>query len=99
VQAPQKPGVFTPAPDAAHRRFYALEPAVIGAALGLPKVAPFTLVAMGPTRSGVFPEPAQHLPRPPNNHLQYALTWYGLSGALVVVFVTWSRKVLSDERV
>ncbi|MGH7155251.1 MAG: SURF1 family protein [Acetobacteraceae bacterium] len=99
VQAPQKPGLFTPAPDTTHRRFYALDPAVMGAALGLPRVAPFTLVAMGPTRPGDFPAPPQHLPRPPNNHLEYALTWYGLAGALVVVFITWSRKVLSDDSV
>jgi len=32
------------------------------------------------------------LPRPPNNHLQYALTWYGLAAALVVTFIAWIRK-------
>jgi surfeit locus 1 family protein len=39
-----------------------------------------------------LPIPEQHLPRPPNNHLAYAITWYGLAGALLVIFATWARK-------
>jgi len=39
-----------------------------------------------------LPIPEQHLPRPPNNHLAYAITWYGLAGALLVIFITWARK-------
>ena len=98
ARTPDQPGLFTPQSDPAGRRFYTLDPRAIGAALGLKRIAPFTLVALGPAVPGQYPVPAQHLPRPPNNHLQYALTWYGLAGALVVVFVTWSRKVLRDER-
>jgi surfeit locus 1 family protein len=95
--APDRPGLFTPAADPARRRFYALDPVAIGAALGLKQVAPFTLVALGPEVPGRYPVSAQHLPRPPNNHLLYALTWYALAGALVVVFWEWSRKVLRDD--
>jgi len=39
-----------------------------------------------------LPIPEQHLPQPPNNHLAYAITWYGLAGALLVIFITWARK-------
>ncbi len=39
-----------------------------------------------------LPFPEQHLPRPPNNHLAYAITWYGLAGALLVIFITWAGK-------
>jgi surfeit locus 1 family protein len=28
----------------------------------------------------------------PNNHLQYALTWYGFAVALVVIYVLWHRR-------
>lgn len=93
----QKPGLFTPSADPAHRRFYVLDPAAIAAALGLQQVAPFILVAMGPD-TGQPPIPAQHLPQPPNNHLQYALTWFGLAGALILVFITWARSILKDDR-
>ena len=87
---------FSASDDAATRRFFTLDPAAIGGALGLPEVAPFILVALGPAPPEGFPDPAKHLPRPPNNHLQYAITWYGLAASLVVIFAVWSRKVLRE---
>jgi surfeit locus 1 family protein len=92
VHPAEHPGWFSAADDVAGRRFYTLDPAAIGAALGLPAVAPFTLVALGPAPAEGAPVPAEHLPRPPNNHLQYAITWYGLAAALLVVFVSYARK-------
>ena len=81
--------------DPAGRRFFALDPVAIGASLGLERVAPFTLVALGkPDR---LPEPAGALPRPPNNHLSYALTWFGLSAALVAVFIVYARQALRPQ--
>ena len=88
------PTMFSAADDPATRTFYTLDPQAIGAALGLHNVAPLVLVALGPRPPDLWPDPARHLPRPPNNHLQYALTWYGLAGVLVVMFVLWSREVL-----
>ena len=96
VRPAEHPGPFAAADDTAGRRFFTLDPATIGAALGLPSVAPFTLVALGPPPAMPdAPIPAEHLPRPANNHLQYAITWYGLAAALVVVFVIYVRKVLA----
>jgi surfeit locus 1 family protein len=44
------------------------------------------------------PEPPSGLPRPGalkanirNEHLQYAITWYGLASALTIMFVFWLR--------
>lgn len=85
-------GWFTPADDPARRRFYALEPAAIGAALGMPSLQPFTLVAVGAAPPPGAPDPARHLPTLPNNHLQYAITWYSLALVLVAVFASWLRK-------
>jgi surfeit locus 1 family protein len=90
------PGWFSAPDNPATRQFYTLDPTVIGNALGLPRVAPFILIAMGPTPQAGYPIPAEHLPRPPNNHLSYAITWYGLAVALVVIFAVWSRKALSE---
>jgi surfeit locus 1 family protein len=94
IQPGAKPGLFSATDDAVGRRFYTLDPAAIATAVGLKHVAPFTLIATGPAPPGGYPDPARHLPRPPNNHLSYAITWYGLAIALVAVFVLWSRKVL-----
>ncbi len=85
---------FSASDDVATRQFFTLDPAAIGAAVGKPDPAPFTLVAMGPAVPAVYPAPAQHLPRPPNNHLSYVITWYGLAVSLAVIFGVWVRKAL-----
>ncbi|MFL5289170.1 MAG: SURF1 family protein [Rhodopila sp.] len=92
VRPGEAPHWFTPAPDLAERHFYVLNTEAIGLALGLPPPAPFVIIALGPAQTGIYPIPAQHLPRPPNNHLIYAITWYGLAVACVVMFIVWARK-------
>lgn len=81
VHPGDRPGLFAARDDAAARRFYTLDPPAIGAALGL-AVAPYAVVALGPPGN---PDPARALPRPANNHLGYAITWYGLALALAGV--------------
>lgn len=81
----EKPGLFTPAADLAKRQFYALDPQAIGLATGAGPVLPFTLVALGSVPDGHYPVPAAEFPRPPNNHLTYAITWYSLAIVLVVM--------------
>jgi surfeit locus 1 family protein len=86
--------MFSATDDPAARRFYTLDVAAIGSALGLPRVAPFALVALGPQEA--LPQPARTLPRPPNSHLGYAITWYGLALSLVGVFAAWSWRRLKE---
>lgn len=87
-------GMFSGKDDPAKRLFYTLDPGVIGAALGEGDVAPFTLVAMARVPAGTFPEPALALPRPPDNHLQYAITWFSFALTLLIIFVLYARKAL-----
>lgn len=87
VHPGDRAGMFAAADDAAARRFYTFDPAAIGAALGLPQVAPYALVALGP--AGGLPDPARTLPRPTNNHLGYAITWYGLALSLIGVLAAF----------
>lgn len=94
VRPAEHAGSFAAKDDPGQHLFYTLDPAVIGFALGQPKVAPFTLVAIGPAVLGVFPQPVQNLPRPPDNHLQYALTWYGFAATLLIIFILYARKTL-----
>jgi surfeit locus 1 family protein len=94
IRPGEKQHWFSPADDDATRQFYTLNPRAIGAAIGVRDPAPFTLVAMGPATAEAYPAPAQHLPQPPNNHLSYIITWYGLAVALAVIFGVWIRKAL-----
>lgn len=80
--------------DPAARRFFTLDPRRIGPALGASYLLPFTLVALGPRGGPGAPVPADALPQPVNNHLQYALTWYGFAVTLVIIFAAWTRKTL-----
>ena len=92
IRPPEPAGPFAPNVDLVQRRFWALDPAPIGKALGLDQVAPFTLVALGPADAS--PSPAQVLPRPPNDHLGYAVTWFGLAACLIGIFAVFARKTL-----
>lgn len=96
VRPPDSAGPFAATDDLANRRFFTLDPAAIGPALGIPELAPFILVALGTPggASSGSPEPARTLPRPANNHLAYAITWYGLAAGLLVIFAIYARKVL-----
>lgn len=94
IREAERAGWFSATDDVARRRFYSFDPAAIGAALGLPSVAPYALVVLGDGRG--LPEPDRALPRPRNNHLGYAITWYGLAAALTGVFLVWARRRLKD---
>jgi surfeit locus 1 family protein len=96
VRAGDRPGLFSATDDPAHRLFYTLDPQAIGRALDLPHLAAFTLIALGPQPPAGFPDPAKSLPRPPNNHLTYAMTWFGLAGALVVIFAQFAYGQLRE---
>jgi surfeit locus 1 family protein len=91
VSPPQERDFFAATDDTAGRRFYTADPQAIGAALGLPGVAPDLLVALaGPRQGDALPQPALTLPRPRNSHLGYAITWYGLAASLVGVLIAWA---------
>lgn len=94
IRPGEKPSWFSATDDTAERQFYTLNPQAIGIAVGVPDPAPFTLVALGSPTAEAYPAPAEHLPQPPNNHLSYVITWYGLAVALVVIFAIWMRKAL-----
>jgi len=85
---------FTPADDPTHNLWFARDPAGIAAAKGLdPKagaVAPFYVEQEAPTPPGGLPQPGKLAVALPDNHLQYALTWYGLAAVLAVVFGFWA---------
>jgi surfeit locus 1 family protein len=95
VHPGETPGWTSATDDAAGRRFFTLDPGAIGAALGLPRAAPFVLVAMGAAEG--LPQPSATMPRPTNNHLGYAITWFGLAAGLLGVFLVWARHRLKEK--
>jgi surfeit locus 1 family protein len=81
---------FTPNDDAAHNLWFSRDPASIAAAKGLGSVAPFYVEQETPMPPGGLPQPGKLAVSLPDNHLQYALTWFGLAAVLAGVFVSWA---------
>jgi surfeit locus 1 family protein len=81
---------FTPNDDPAHNLWFSRDPQAIAAAKGLSAAAPFYVEQEAPVPPGGLPQPGKLVVALPDNHLQYAITWYGLAAALVVVFVIWA---------
>ena len=76
--------------DPAHDRWYSRDVAAIAAARDLGEVAPFFIDADATPGGNGYPIGGLTVVRFPNNHLIYALTWFGLAlmlaGHLVVTF-------------
>ena len=94
VRPPEHPAWLSARDEPEHRRFFTLDPQPIASVLGVPGALPFTLVAMGPRG---LPDPVQALPRPPNDHLQYAMTWYGFAVTLLVIYGLTVRRILHER--
>jgi surfeit locus 1 family protein len=95
---PEKPGMFTPQPDPAHNLWFARDPRSMAAAKGVGPVAPFYLEQEAPAPPGGWPRPGPLQVHLRNDHLQYALTWYGLALVLAAVFAAWVRAALRAGR-
>ncbi|WP_018239035.1 SURF1 family protein [Ensifer sp. BR816] len=83
----EKPSSLVPDNDIAKNIFYwkDLDAMARAAGIAADRVVPFFLDADSSENPGGLPMGGVTQFDLPNNHLQYALTWYGLAGALVVV--------------
>ncbi|HVZ29653.1 MAG TPA: SURF1 family protein [Asticcacaulis sp.] len=93
----EKAGAFTPVNRAADNDWYWRSAADMGAAWHTPLRSDYFLVLDLVASHVAAPDLQQgQLTAPlPNRHLEYALTWYGLAGALIGVFTAF---VLQKER-
>jgi surfeit locus 1 family protein len=93
VRAPEARTSFTPNDDPARNQWFARDPQAIAAAHKLERVAPFLIDADASPNPGGWPRGGQTPLTLPNNHLQYALTWFGIALTLICVFgaFAWQR--------
>jgi surfeit locus 1 family protein len=83
-----RPGWFTPANEPAERIWYWYDLPALTQATGL-ELLPVVVEADATPNPGGLPVGGQTRTELPNNHLQYALTWYGLAAALVAVYIAF----------
>jgi surfeit locus 1 family protein len=92
-------GTFTPADRPDKNVFYARNVADLAAAKEISQpVAPFTIdLVAAETPPGGLPQAGETRMAFTNNHLQYAITWYGLAAALLAVFAVYVRGRLRER--
>jgi len=86
---PEARGLFTPADDPNSNVWYLRDPKAIAAAKKWASAAPFYIDQESPVAAGGVPLAGKLAVRLPDNHLQYAITWFGLALALAGVYVVW----------
>lgn len=98
VRTPSPPGPMAPPPQ--NGRFFARDAAAMARALGAQgPVAPQTLYALTSTNpEWLALRPSAPPPAFSNNHLGYALTWFGLAAALIAIYGVMLRGRLRAAR-
>lgn len=93
LRTPEQAGTFMPANNPAKDSWFNRDPATIGTAKGLLRVAPFLIDADDAPNEGGWPLGGQTRIAFPNRHLEYAMTWFGLAGTLLAFFAVyaWTR--------
>ena len=93
---PQPRSYFAPADDPLRNLWFVRDHLAIARAKGWGEVAPFYVELEEPQPPGGLPRPAPLRPNIRNEHLQYAITWYGLAVVLIVMLLFWMRAQRRD---
>lgn len=86
-----KPSALVPNNDAAKNIYYWKDITLMAKQSGVPeaKLVPFFVDADATPNAGGLPQGGVTIIDLPNNHLQYAATWYGLAATLAGVLGIW----------
>lgn len=94
VRASQDHDTFVPENIPAREQWLTRDIAQIAAARGLDRAAPFYVDAEFDAQAPEWPRGGGTILDMPNNHLQYAVTWFGLALVLLVVFSLYATRAL-----
>ncbi|MCJ2126004.1 SURF1 family protein [Methylobacterium sp. J-077] len=97
LRASEPRGMFVPEADPVRGEWFNRDVAGIAAARGIADAAPYLIEAdAGPGRA-TWPQGGQLKVDIPNNHLQYAFTWFALAACLIGVFGVFAYRRLHDS--
>jgi cytochrome oxidase assembly protein ShyY1 len=91
LRFPDKAGVLTPAENLARRLWFTRDHLTMAHALGWGEVAPFYIDLEQPVPVSGIPKPGPLEVHLKDDHMQYAITWFALAGAVVIAFGAWLR--------
>lgn len=91
LRFPESAGALTPREDTAKRLWFVRDHLAMARALGWGPVAPFYIDLEAPVPDSGVPKPGPLNVHLKDDHLQYAITWFTLAGAVVIAFGIWLR--------
>jgi cytochrome oxidase assembly protein ShyY1 len=91
IRFPESAGTLTPADNLAKRLWFTRDHLAMAHALGWGEVAPFYVDLETPVPESGVPKPGPLEVHLKDDHLQYAITWFGLAGAVMIAFGVWMR--------
>ncbi len=99
LRVPGGGNAFTPPPDMAAKQLYAVDIAAAETLMGFAAgtLPPLYLEAAA-TPEGTWPKGGQTPLEIKNDHLEYALTWFGLALTLLGVYIAWHVKAARDAQ-
>jgi cytochrome oxidase assembly protein ShyY1 len=92
LRFPEKGGMLTPSPSQDKRLWFARDASAMTQALGWEKVAPFYIDLETPVPASGVPKPGPLDVHLKDDHMQYAITWFGLAAAVLIAFGVWWRE-------
>jgi len=91
LRFPEAAGTLTPAEDGKKRLWFTRDHRAMAHVLGWGGVAPFYIDLESPVPDSGVPKPGPLTVHLKDDHLQYAITWFALAGAVVIAFLVWIR--------
>jgi surfeit locus 1 family protein len=91
-RTPDPPNLFTPKPNLAKREWFSRDVKAIARSDGVQLVAPVLVEVDATPVPGGWPKGGQTVVSLPNNHLQYAITWYLMAAGLLAVYLSFHRQ-------
>jgi surfeit locus 1 family protein len=96
LRLPEPPGTFTPANEVAKNSWFSIDLPAMAQAAGVGDALPFYVDAGKTPNQGGWPQGGQTITDLPNNHLQYAITWYALAVALIAIYIRFAIRRRSN---
>ena len=95
IRFPEIAGALTPSDNVAKRLWFTRDHLAMAGALGWNEggkaVAPFYIDLETPAPESGIPKPGALTVHLKDDHLQYAITWFALAGAVMIAFGVWWR--------
>jgi len=92
IRWPETATLFVADRDTKGDIFFLRDPKQMAEARGWGQVAPFYIDQEGPVPAGGLPRPGPLKVNLRNDHLGYAITWFGLAASLIAVFAAFAAR-------